>query len=241
MKKLILMSCLLFSNSSILNANATETPNPYTIKNTKISMYADYFGFSNVGKYLQFSKKINRMMDGYVPEQLANSLLEEPLWLEYKATIEQGKVPSELEKAKLTALLLERKQVLLEYVGIEDGQYKYFDRFVDFANSDQRYSTSNTQSDKTGEISTFSTQDTITVYCDDLCERQIRADDIYKGLLIWDMASRSGVENWREFVVSFPSSSTAELWKGNDFSGAWKIKSLDGSALCKYSPGACDL
>jgi len=241
MNKIIIISCLLLANYLIPNANATDVPKANALKNSKINMYSDYFGFSDLRKYLQFANKTNRMMDGHVPAQLSKPILDDPLWLEHKAKIERGETTSELEKTKLKALLLARKEALLNYVGIPDGQYKYFDRYIDFANSSKRYSILNNQIDESGKSTTLAQEDTITVYCDDLCERQVRADEIYARLLIWSLAVNSGIENYREFIVIFDTSSTAELWKGNNFSGAWKIKNLDSSALCKYSPGACDL
>lgn len=176
MNKSILIGSLLLSSTFMFNANANEAASIKGFENSEVSFYADYFGFSNVGDYLKFATKVNKLMDGQTPNELTNSILEEPVWLEYKATVARGETPSELDKTKLKALLLERQIKLLNYVGLKEGDYKHLDRFVDFSNSNKRY-TASTQS---GGVSTRAAQDSIVVSCDELCERQIRADEIYK-------------------------------------------------------------
>lgn len=170
-------------------------------------------------QYVEAAHNFERLIDNgmdVIPLHLTETFKEYDIYASVGA-----KVPAKLQK-KMLNLINERKALFASKLGLDVNN---LDRFVNFY-SDERFRTL----DSTAVATAATTTERIEVYCSgDECN----ADSPYSinmSLTIYTRASQAGIPQYREFRVDFKDANTstqkkAEIWKYNNFTGAWMVRS----------------
>lgn len=229
MKKILLTLILVSFSATCL---ASDSLNRKQTQD-RIEMYAKYFGFGSTGQYLNFVSKVEQSeVSGAMGQVL--KLSEDPMFALYQDSINSPHTVTAEDVQNIKLWWKERQILIAQYLGISVENMNLYYRYMDYRNLNLMLED---DSNYTNAV------EVITVSCDEQCRYQ--ADSGFGGALVyWSLGTSAGVGNYQEFIVRYTGGGTtkpAEVWKGNSYSGVWKVRTLSlNDPLCKHS-SACDL
>lgn len=185
-----------------------------------IQQNADKLGLS-MEQFYKLSSHINQSRDGNLAVKPEIPLLSEPTVLNVMEYGSRGeKVPQWLFK-EYQQLLLYRTEQLSVQLGLPTGAFVLQQSFI----AEELKSSISTSDEEEIEI--------IVVTAKEI--QQFGGSGIGTSLAVYSIATRSGIRQYKSFLVVFADSNTRQTWKYNNFSGGWP----DGPLITCSAGGVC--
>ncbi|KKO45199.1 hypothetical protein WG68_12315 [Arsukibacterium ikkense] len=204
--------------------------------NERHKQYAHYLQLTETQYHHALSKYLE-LMSGVKNGLKPLTLNSHPEIEEAQLYFDQNKALPPILSDKINEIVSTQLLDYSEYLGIPINKLREFEIFVG-EQIDMQKVASNFN---TGDLaSAFSDEEpeTIVITCDAQCVQQAQITFNFKQLYFAQWASNAGVSQFESFYVrypTYPTQSSHEEWRYNNFSGAWfrGVVEMCGDVVCK--------